>query len=64
MRVKVHLKGLLTRASNFRSVINFHRQLKGLMVRVFPCASEFFIGHKALLLVAQLIIFSNANKDS
>lgn len=34
------------------------------MVGGFPGASEFFIVHKNLLLVDQLIIFSNANKDS
>ncbi len=57
-------KGFLSGASNFRSVISFHRQLKSLMARVFHCASEFFIVHKDLLVVVQLIIFSNANKDS
>lgn len=64
MRVEVHSRVLLSGTSNFRSVSRFHRQLKGLIVRVFPCASEFFIVHKDLLLVDQLIIFSNANKDS
>lgn len=34
------------------------------MVRGFPGASEFFIVHKNLPLVDQLIIFSNANNDS
>lgn len=55
---------LLSEARIFRSENRFHRQLKGLMVRFFTCASEFFVVYKDLLLVDRLIIFSNANKDS